>query len=381
MRRAYLDHAATTPMHPEAVEAMAPFLGERFGNPTGAHATARQARTALEDAREVVAAALGVAPGDVVFTSGGTESDNLAVFGVLAALEEPGPVVCAAMEHPAVLASCRAAGERFGVEVRKVDSDTDGVVDFGALAAALTPDVSLVSVMTVNNEIGTVQPVGRVADLVRRRAPGAVLHTDAVQAVPWLDVPAATAGADLVSVSAHKFGGPTGVGVLALRRPVPLAPVLFGGGQERERRSGSHDVAGIVATAAALGVTVGDRDATSARVAALRDRLVDGLLAAVGGSVVTGRREGTVAGHAHLRFAGIENEALVVLLDDAGVDASAGASCSSGALQPSAVLRSMGMTPGEAVTGVRFSLGWTTTEDDVNTALAVVPGAVARLRD
>ena len=235
--------------------------------------------------------------------------------------------------------------------------------------------------MTVNNEIGTVQPVEAVAAAVRSGCDRAVLHTDAVQAVPWLDVGTLTGPADLVAVSAHKFGGPKGVGALVLRHGTAVSPVIHGGGQERERRSGTHNVAGIVAMAAALSATVSGRDDTVGRVAALRDRLGDGLLASVDGAAETGRRQHKVAGHLHLRFAGVESEALVVLLDGAGVAVSAGAACSSGAVEVSHVLTSMGLEPDEAASGIRFSLGSTTTDADIDRVLAVVPKAVAQLRD
>ena len=235
--------------------------------------------------------------------------------------------------------------------------------------------------MAVNNEIGTVQPIGAVASVVRAGSPAAAFHTDAVQAVPWLDVAAVTASADLVAVSAHKFGGPKGVGALVVRHGRRLRPIIHGGGQERERRSGTHNVAGIVAMAAALGATDEERTEAVERVAAQRDRLGDGLLATVDGCCETGLRHDKVAGHLHLRFAGVESEALVVLLDEAGVAVSAGAACSSGAVEASHVLVSMGLGPDEAASGIRFSLGCDHHRADIDHALAVVPGAVARLRD
>jgi cysteine desulfurase len=383
--RIYLDHAATTPMRPEAVEAMLPYLSGRFGNPSGGHAESRQARMALDNAREQIAVLLGADLGEVVFTGSGTEADNLAVTGAWESADGapsgPRALVCSAMEHHAVLNTCRALALRTGADLREVPTDKDGIIDLDALAGACGPEVALVSVMTVNNEIGTVQPIHAVATAVRSTCEGAVLHTDAVQAVPWLDVGELTASADLVAVSAHKFGGPKGVGALVLRRGTAVSPVIHGGGQERERRSGTHNVAGVVAMAAALSATMAEREETVGRVAVLRDRLGDGLLASVAGASETGRREHKVAGHLHLRFAGAESEALVVLLDAAGVAVSAGAACSSGAVDVSHVLTSMGMGPEEATSGVRFSLGSTTTEADIDRALAVVPAAVAQLRD
>ncbi len=224
---AYLDHAATTPVCVEASHAMEPWLSGRFGNPSGSHSVARSARQAIDEARDTVASCLGTSPGDVVFTGSGTEAANLAVLGRVRAF--PGPVVVSAIEHHAVLHAAEAAGRSLGVPVRVVGVTSDGVVDLNALSAALDRDVSIVSVQLVNNEVGTVQPVAEVVRLVRRRAPGAVVHTDAVQAVPWFDVARLAGGADMVSISAHKFGGPQGVGALALRRPVKLEPLIYGG--------------------------------------------------------------------------------------------------------------------------------------------------------
>lgn len=385
--RTYLDHAATTPLRPEALEAMLPVLSDDFGNPSGAHVEAQRARITLDDARDRIARSLGVGPGEVVLTSGGTEADNLAVIGGwegrAGAWGGPGApvVVCSAMEHHAVLNACAALARWRGVELRTVPSGPDGIVDLGALGDACRADVGLVSVMTVNNEIGTVQPLEEVADIVARRSPEAVLHTDAVQAVPWLDVAGVCAPAQLVSVSAHKFGGPKGSGALVVRDGTTLRPQMAGGGQERGRRSGTQNVAGAVGMAAALVATDGGRATAVARVTALRDRLADGVVATVPGVVETGPRDRRVAGICHLRVAGVEGEALVVLLDQAGIAVSAGASCSSGAVEPSHVLAAMGLGTGEASSGVRLSLGATTTDGDVDRVLATLPGLVERLRN
>ncbi len=383
--RAYLDHAATTPMVPEAVEAMLPFLRGEFGNPSGGHLESRRARRAVDEARGRMAELLGADHGELVFTAGGTEADNLAVVGGWEARADPaGPppaLVCSAMEHHAVLATCRAVARRTGAALREVPTGKDGLIDLDALSEACTADVGLVSVMAVNNEIGTVQPMEAVASIVRQQAPGALFHTDAVQATPWLDPAPLTALADLVSVSGHKFGGPKGAGVLVVGRGADIRPLLHGGGQERERRSGTHNVAGIVAMAAALAVSAARRPETVGAVGLRRDRLGDGLLASVAGAVETGDRRHRVAGSLHLRIAGVESEALVVLLDERGVAVSAGAACSSGAVEVSHVLTSMGLGPAEAASGVRFSLGATTTDEEIDLALSVVPGAVDQLRD
>jgi cysteine desulfurase len=371
---AYLDWAATTPMRPEAVDAMLPFLSERFGNPSGSHAVSREARKALDDARATVADCLGARPAEIVFTGGGTEADNLAIIG--AAAVRPGPTVCSAVEHHAVLHACDALGDN-----RLAPVDGSGVVDLDRLAELLDPSVSVVSVMLANNEVGTVEPLGEIALLVREQSPHSVVHTDAVQAFSWLDVAALAAPADLVAVSAHKFGGPKGVGALVVRQGVAVRPIIHGGGQERDRRSGTHNVAGIAAMAAAMRATVDEREAMVARVRRLRDRLADGLLAAVPGCTETGDRSTKIAGNCHLSFEGVESEALLVLLDAGGVYASAGSACASGAVDPSHVLAAMGMNRDRALGALRLSLGTGSTDADIDLALAVIPPAVERIRE
>lgn len=377
--RSYFDHAATTPLCQEAASAMAPWLsGGRFGNPSGSHSFARAAREVIDGARDVVSMALGTRPGDVVFTSGGTEAANLAVLGRLRA--QPGAVVVSAIEHDAVLNAGRAA-ERYGLgPLRVVPVSAQGVVDLDALAACLDRAVSVVSVQLVNNEVGTVQPLGEVARIVRRRAPRAVLHTDAVQAVAWYDVAALAEGADLVSISAHKFGGPQGVGALALRRPVALEPVILGGPQERERRAGTHNVAGIAGMAAALQAVGQARPWEAARVRELRDSLLAGLLARVPGAKETAPGQEKAPGHCHLVLEGVESEALLMLLDARGVAASAGSACASGAMQPSHVLLAMGYSDREALGALRLTLGHTSERAEVEHALVTVPECVAQLR-
>jgi cysteine desulfurase len=369
---AYLDHAASTPMRAAALEALVDTSSRCYANPTGAHRLAREARRILEESRDAVAASLGCAPAEVVFTSGGTEADNLAVRGVLAA--RGGVAVCSAVEHHAVLRPVEAAGGRV------VAVTPDGTVDLDALAAALGPDVSIVSVMFSNNETGVVQPLDPVAALVAELAPQAVLHTDAVQAAAWFDLTAAAAPAGLVSVSAHKFGGPKGVGALVVRDGVELVAQVLGGGQEHELRSGTQDVPGIAAMAAALVDAGRERAAYGIAVAALRDRLLDGLLDAVPGARSTARRELVVPGIAHLVIDGIESESLLFLMERGGVMASAASSCASGAMDPSHVLAAMGFARDEALGSLRLSLGHTSTPADVDLALDVIPAAVRRLR-
>jgi cysteine desulfurase len=377
----YLDHAASTPMRPEAVEAMLPFLAGEFANPSGSHAASRRAKTALEEARETVAAATGAGPHEVVFTAGGSEADNLAVKGAAwAARERDGldGVVTTGIEHKAVLGAC-ARLEREGFRVARVAATAGGVVDLDALADALDERTAVVSVMLVNNETGVVQPLAEVVALARERAPRAVVHSDAVQAPQWLSLREHAAGADLVAISGHKFGGPKGAGALVVRGDVPLVPLVEGGGHERDRRAGTQNVAGVVGLATALGVTERRRDAEVARIGALRDRLERGLLDAVPALAVNGDPARRVAGVLHASFPGVEAETLLVALDREEVYAASGSACSSGSIDPSHVLLAMGMPRERALASVRLSLGYASTDADVDAALEVVPRTVALL--
>lgn len=356
----YLDHAATSPLRPEVAEAVDEVRRAGLGNPSGAHRLARAARRRLDEAREEIATLLGRRPGEVVFTSGGTEADNLAVFG------SPGPWACSAVEHHAVLDPVRSLGGRV------LDVDRFGRVDpTGATGAAF------VSVMLVNNETGAVNDLAAVRAAIGE-AP--VLHTDAVAAARWLDVAAAAAPADLVTISGHKLGAPVGVGALVVGSRVPLTARQLGGGQERERRSGTVDVAGAVALATALRLAVAERAEVVPRVGALRDRLVDGIRQGVPDAVVTAEGAERVAGTAHVCVPGLSSEALLFLLDEGGVCASAASSCASGAQQASHVLAAMGVDPVVGRGSLRFSLGPGTTGADVDRAAAVVVAAVDRLR-
>jgi cysteine desulfurase len=370
----YLDHAATTPMRPEAVEAMLPFLSDQFANPSGSHRFAREARKALDEARDEMAELLGCAPGEVIFTSCGTEADNTAVLGTIA--RRGGVAVCGAAEHHAVLASVEHV---HGVVV---GTDEYGAIDIDALVGVLerTPGVSIVSVMAVNNEVGTITDLAAVSAVVRRHAPDAVLHTDAVQAPCWLDLRTITPLVDLLSLSAHKFGGPKGVGVLVARQGVAFEPMVIGGGQERERRSGTHNVAGIAAMTAALRCTDAERTSEIARIRMLRDHLVDVLARELPGVHETVPRERKVAGSAHVCIDGVENEALLYLLDEADVCASAASACAAGAMEPSHVLAAMGVPRERALGALRLTLGRTTTAADVDRGAAAVVAAVQRLR-
>lgn len=362
-------------MRASAVEAMLPFLSERFANPSGSHRASRSARLAVDEARDVVAGALGARPGEIVFTAGGTESDNAAIAG--AVRRRPGGVaVCPAAEHHAVL----HAVERCGGVIAPVTAS--GAVDLDAMADLLarTPDVAVVSVMAVNNEVGSINDIAVVAAVVRGRAPGALLHTDAVQAVSWQDLRPIVAAVDLLSLSSHKFGGPKGVGVLFVRDGVALEPLLVGGGQERDRRSGTHNVPGIVATAVALAATDSERAGEVERIAALRARLVAGVTSAVADVVETAPSAAVAPGIVHLCIGGVESEAMLYLLDEAGVCASAGSACSAGAVESSHVLAAMGIPPALAKGALRLSLGHSTTADEVDRAIDAIVAAARRLR-
>lgn len=346
-------------------------------NPSGSHRAARQARRRLDDARDVVADVVGARPGEVVFTSGGTESDNLAVRGVVAAVG--GVAACSAVEHHAVLDTVLSTGG-FVLGV-----DGDGRLDLDGLADRSLDDVaqpSLVSVMLTNNETGVANDLDRVAEGVARRWPGAVLHTDAVAAAAWSDLSESARAADLVTISAHKLGGPKGTGALVVREGTSLHPVTTGGGQERERRSGTPDVAGAVGFSVALAAAAAERDSTVLRLRGLRRRLVDGLVARIPDLVVTAgavadadRSPATV----HLCFPGVDRQSLLFLLDEAGVAASWGSSCASGAPEVSHVLAAMGVDPDLARGSLRLSLGWNSTDSEVDRAVEVIPAAFDRL--
>jgi cysteine desulfurase len=374
----YLDHAATTPVRPEVRDAMEPFVGATFGNPSGLHATSRAAKSALEDARERVAALLGARhPLDIVFTGGGTESDNLAVAGV--ALATGGGVVTTAVEHEAVLETARFL-DRLGHPVGIVGVDEVGRVDPTALAAAVRPGTSVVSVMAANNETGVRQPIVDIVGMVRSIDPDIVIHSDAVQAMVSEEVTLEALGVDLITLAAHKFGGPKGVGLLHVRRDLELEPVLHGGGQEMGRRSGTHNVAGIVGMAAAMQAAVDDRDRFRSDVAAARDSFEHQLIASIPDVEFTVPRDVRLVQHSHFRIPGIDAETLLIRLDGLGVAASAGSACQSGAIEMSHVLDAMGVDATSARQAVRFTFGWTTQVGDGAAAASAVIEAVGGLR-
>jgi cysteine desulfurase len=374
----YLDHAATTPMRASAIVAMTPFLDQCFANPSGSHRFAREARLALDEARDLVAELCGVGSGEVIFTSCGTESNATVLNGTVLNDTGASHSLCSSAEHHAVLDPVLHAGGQV------VSVDATGHIDLAALEVALrsqdNAEISVVSVMAVNNEVGRITDLVAVAAVVRRFAPQAILHCDAVQAACWLDLRRITEVVDAISLSAHKFGGPKGVGILTMREGRKVRPLLRGGGQERDRRSGTHNLAGIVATAEALRVTDSDRSSHSRTVVMLRERLLAGLMRAIPGLHVTIDPEISVPGIVHVCVEEVESEALLFLLDQEGVCASAASACASGAMEPSHVLAAMGVDRQLARGALRLSLGATTTEDDIDRAVLVISDAVDRLR-
>jgi cysteine desulfurase len=381
---AYLDHAATSPMHPAAIEAMTAVLGT-VGNASSLHTSGRAARRRMEESRELIAEKLGARPSEVIFTAGGTESDNAAVKGIYWARRGADPrlrrIVTSEVEHHAVLDAVNWLADHDGAEVTWLPTAPDGSVSAAALREALDnhDDVALVSVMWANNEVGTVLPVDELAAVAADF--GVPMHSDAVQAVGQLPVDFAAGGLSAVSLAAHKFGGPPGVGALLLRRDVDCVPLSHGGGQERDIRSGTPDVAGAVGMAAAMGIAVDGLEANANRLRELRDRLVAGVLAGIDDVSLNGAADPwRLPGNAHFTFRGCEGDALLMLLDANGIECSTGSACTAGIAQPSHVLIAMGADPASARGSLRLSLGHTSVDADVDAVLWALPGAVARAR-
>lgn len=380
----YLDHAATTPMHAEAIEAMAAALGA-VGNPSSLHTAGRAARRRLEEARESLAARLGARPSEVIITAGGTDSDNLAVKGIYWARRDADPrrrrIITTAVEHHAVLDAVEWLAEHEGAEVTLLPTEADGSVLPAALREVLSAydDVALVSVMWANNEVGTIMPIPDMASVAAEF--GVPMHSDAVQAIGQVPVDFAASGLSAMSITAHKFGGPVGTGALLLRRDTACTPLLHGGGQERDVRSGTVDVAGAVAMATAADISVGSLEQSSVRLRGLRDALIDGVLRSIDDVLLNGARGGQrLPGNTHFTFRGCEGDSLLMLLDANGIECSTGSACTAGVAQASHVLLAMGADPESARGSLRLTLGHTSTPEDVDAALRVLPAAVARAR-
>jgi cysteine desulfurase len=382
-RAVYLDHAATTPMHPDAIDAMTA-VQATVGNASSLHTSGRAARRTIEESRETLAERLGARPSEVVVTAGGTESDNLAVKGIYWARRDADPrrrrIVTSAVEHHAVLDAVEWLADHEGADVTWLPTGSDGSVSVSALRDALRShdDVALVSVMWANNEVGTIMPITELASAAAEF--DVPMHSDAVQAVGQLPVSFASSGLSAMSIAAHKFGGPTGAGALLLRRDTTCVPLLHGGGQERDVRSGTADVAGVVGMAVAARLAVDGLQVHSEKLTALRDRLIDGVLSAIDDVRLNGPRDARLPGNAHFTFAGCEGDSLLMLLDAKGIECSTGSACTAGVPQPSHVLLAMGADSAAARGSIRLSLGRTNGPEDVDAVFDVLPGAVARAR-
>ena len=379
-----MDHAATTPVSPEALAAMRPYFSDAYGNPSSLYELAQQGRHALDEARERCARVLGARTGEVIFTSGGTESDNAAVIGAALALRgKGGHVVTTAIEHHAVLHACDLL-ESLGFEVTRLPVSRDGLVSVEDAVAAVTERTAAVSVMLANNEIGTIQPVAEIAARVKARAKelGApvVVHTDAVQGAGYLDLNVNRLGVDMLSLSAHKFHGPKGVGLLYIRRNTPFTPTQVGGAQERDRRAGTENVPAIVGMSVALEAAERERAANAASVAALRDRLLGAVRERVPDAKLNGHPSERLPNNANFSFPGVEGEPLLLGLDLAGVAASSGSACTAASLEPSHVLLALGMRADLARASLRLTLGPGNTADEVDYAAESIASLVAKLR-
>ncbi len=380
-RHIYLDHSATTPVDPRVIEAMLPYLGEVFGNSESSHAFGQAAANALEQARQDAAGVLGCHSSEIVFTGSGTEADNLALRGVAWAARQRGRgdhIVTTPIEHQAVGRTADQLRDLFGFEVTRVPVDEYGLVDPGDVAAAIRPDTILVSVMMANNEVGTVQRMVQIGRVCREQ--GVLFHTDAVQVAGRLPLELDDLNVDLLALSAHKFYGPKGVGLLYVRRGTALVPALTGGSHERERRPGTVNVAGAVGLATALRIAEEERVTETTRLSRLRDRLIAGVLASIPDSRLTGHPKHRLPHHASFAFRNVEGQSVVLDLDLEGVAASSGAACAEGEPEPSFVLAAMGLPPDWSIGSLRLTLGRGNDASDVDRVLEVLPGIVGRLR-
>ena len=378
MKRHYFDYNATTPVAPEVLRAMLPYLEQSYGNASSIHTFGQQARLGVERARRQVAALLNAKSAEIVFTSGGTEADNLVILGAAYGSGKPAKhVITSTIEHPAVLNTCRHL-ESQGVDVTYLSGGSRGVVSVEDVRGALRPETVLITIMHANNELGTVQPIAEIARLARDS--GIPFHTDGVQSAAKITTDVQQLGVDLFALSGHKIYGPQGVGALYIRKGTVLEPVLFGGSHERGRRPGTENVPGIVGLGEAAALAQRDLDSEGRRLSALRDRLQESILARVESAVVNGDGVERTPNTTNIRFDHIEGEAMVIALDLKGVAVSSGAACSSGAVKPSHVLTAIGLSTEQAKSSIRFSLGKETTDEDVNALLEAVPSVVAHLR-
>lgn len=378
MRLVYLDNAATTKPRQEVAEAMLPFLGERYGNPSSIYSIARDAKASLDEARSKVAKAINAYPEEIIFTGSGTEADNMAVKGVAYANSKRGKhVITSAIEHHAVLDSVKRL-ERRGFRGTFLPVDPYGIVDPADVEAAITDDTVLISIMHANNEVGTIQPIEAIADIARKH--GVLFHTDAVQTIGHIPVDVRQLGVDLLSLAGHKFKGPKGVGALWVKKGVKVERFIDGGGQERNRRAGTENVAGIVGLAVALELAVGELAQETARLTQLRDYLIKGVTERIPHVRLNGHPTNRLPGNASFCFEFIEGESLLLSLDKVGICGSSGSACTSGSLEPSHVLLAMGLPHEIAHGSLRLSLGHETTQEDIDYVLEMLPGIVSKLR-
>ena len=382
-RLIYMDHAATTSVHPKVLEAMLPYFSRIYGNPSSIYGIAQEARKALDEARATVAGVLGCKPAEVVFTSGGTESDNAALKGAAFALKKDGNhIITSAIEHHAVMHTCHYL-EQFGFEVTYLPVDRYGLVSADDLEKAIKDKTILVSIMLANNEIGTIEPVADFARLVKAksRQRKIVFHTDAVQGVGALDLDVNKLGVDMLSLSAHKFRGPKGVGVLYMRKGAPFITQQTGGAQESNRRAGTENVPGIVGTAVALKMAADNRESNSRHCQRLRDRLIKGIMSMISDVYLNGHPAQRLPNNASLSFQYVEGESILLHLDFLGIAASSGSACTSGSNDPSHVLVAIGLPEELAHGSLRFTVGTDNTDEDVEYVLSVLPGIVQKLRE
>ena len=378
-KRIYLDHAATTPVSSEVLNAMLPYFSTYYGNPGGVHSFARQAKAALDQSRATVAKAINARPEEVYFNCGGSEGDNLILLGAARARKEKGGhIITSKIEHHAVLHTCEAL-EREGFEVTYLDVDEEGLVSPQSVEEAIRPDTFLVSIMMANNEIGTIQPIAEIGKVCRER--NILFHTDAVQAFGSVKIDVEEMNVDFLTMTAHKIYGPKGVGAMYIRKGIKVAPTLFGGGQERGRRPGTENIAGIVGLAKAVEIAEKDRQKNCEYLRTLRDELIDGILEKIPQTRLNGSRENRLPNNANFCFEYIEGESLLLLLDTNGIAASSGSACTAGSLEPSHVLLALGLSHEIAHGSLRLTLGKDNTKEDIEEVLRILPGIVQRLRE
>jgi len=379
VRKVYLDHAATTPVRPEVVEIMSEYMLEVYGNPSSVHSFGREARKAVDKAREQVANLIGAGPEEIVFTGGGTEADNLAIKGIAEAQAKKGNhIITSAIEHHAVLHTCEYL-EKHGCKVTYLPVDSDGLVDPGDVKKAITPQTVLVTIMTGNNEVGTIQPVKEIGAIARER--GVLFHTDAVQATGQIPIDVREMNIDLLSGSGHKMYGPKGIGILYVRKGVKISPVIHGGAHERRRRAGTENVPGIVGLGKAAELSMAELPERQANLVHLRDRLIDGILERISEVKLNGHRTRRLPNNCNVSIKYIEGESMLLNLDMVGIAASSGSACTSGSLEPSHVLLAMGVPHEIAHGSLRMTLGRQNTDEDVDYVMQVLPSIAKKLRE